>query len=61
MPCQLHVVPGMYHGADSFAARAPAMVEFHASLAAALRVAIGGEKAAVDWTGHRPCRMARPV
>jgi acetyl esterase/lipase len=47
VPCQLHVVAGMYHGADGFAARAPAMVEFHASLAAALRVAIGGERAAV--------------
>lgn len=41
--CEVHIVPGMYHGADQFVARAPSMVEFHASLAAALREAIGGE------------------
>jgi acetyl esterase/lipase len=35
--CELHVVPGMYHGADAIVAKAPASAAFHASLTAALR------------------------
>jgi acetyl esterase/lipase len=37
VPCELHVVAGMYHAADNFAAEAEASAAFHASLTAALR------------------------
>jgi len=47
VPVELVVVPGMYHAADGLAARAPAMVEFHSSLAAALGTALAGDEAAV--------------
>ena len=40
VPCELHVVPGWYHGADALAAKAPSSVEFHRRLAAALRSAL---------------------
>ncbi len=40
VPCDLHVVPGWYHGADALAAKAPSSVEFHRRLAAALRSAL---------------------
>ncbi|HEY5978034.1 MAG TPA: alpha/beta hydrolase [Microlunatus sp.] len=43
VPCDLHVVPGMYHAADGFpgAADSPTMITFNASKVAALRPAIG--------------------
>lgn len=38
--CELHVVPGMYHGAEQFAAMAPAMRTFLERMASALGRAI---------------------
>jgi acetyl esterase/lipase len=49
VPCELHVVAGVYHGGDNFAVNAPASAAFHASLTAALRRALSG--AAVHTTG----------
>jgi len=40
--CELHVVPGMYHAAERFAPKAPAMVDFIDRMVAALRGAIAG-------------------
>jgi acetyl esterase/lipase len=37
VPCELVTVPGMYHGADGLAGKAPAMKEFHRSLMDHLR------------------------
>jgi len=37
VPCELVTVPGMYHGADGLAARAPAMREFRRSMTEFLR------------------------
>ena len=41
VPCELHLVPGMYHGADAIFARRPSMVAFRRRLDDALRPAIG--------------------
>ncbi len=41
VPCELVVVPGMYHGADAMAPDAPSMQGFRASLTEALRTAVG--------------------
>ncbi len=41
VPCDLHVVPGMYHAADGIAATAPSMQEFRTRMLDALRGAIG--------------------
>jgi acetyl esterase/lipase len=44
VPCELVVVPGMYHGADGFFdGRAASMTEFRAGLVAALGRALGAE------------------
>jgi acetyl esterase/lipase len=43
--CELHVLPGAYHGADIFAAKAASSLEFHDRFRAALREAIGSEVA----------------
>lgn len=40
VPCDLHVVPGMYHAAERFSASAPAMVDFVGRMVAALRSAV---------------------
>ena len=40
VPCDLHVVPGMYHAAERFSARAPSMVDFVDRMVAALRSAL---------------------
>jgi len=40
--CDLHVVPGMYHGADGMFRHTRAMVAFRASMVSALRTAIAG-------------------
>ncbi|KHD72290.1 hypothetical protein MB27_41120 [Actinoplanes utahensis] len=42
VPCDLHVVPGMYHGADALFRRAPVMTGFRASMISALRSALAG-------------------
>ena len=41
VPCELVVVPGMYHGADVLRAKVPAIVAFEDSWVTALRVAVG--------------------
>lgn len=41
VPCELHVEPGMYHGADLMAAKAPAMRAFRNRMVDALADAIG--------------------
>lgn len=41
VPCELHVEPGMYHGADQIAVDAPSMHAFHDRMVEALRHAIG--------------------
>jgi acetyl esterase/lipase len=41
VPCDLHVVPGMYHAADGIAASAASMQEFRRRMLDALRAAIG--------------------
>ena len=41
VPCELVVVPGMYHGADVLRAKVPAIVAFKDSWVTALRVAVG--------------------
>jgi acetyl esterase/lipase len=41
VPCELVVVPGMYHGADGFFPTAPQMAGFRAAMTAALREALG--------------------
>ncbi len=40
VPCRLHEVEGMYHGADQAAAKAPSMQEYRESMLSALREAI---------------------
>jgi acetyl esterase/lipase len=40
VPCELYAVPGMYHGADRFAASAPSMQTFTDRMTAALRSAL---------------------
>jgi len=39
VPCELHVVPGMYHGADHFAPAAPSVRTFLDRMTSALRTA----------------------
>jgi acetyl esterase/lipase len=46
VPCELHVVPGMFHGADGIVRRASASVEFRDRLTDALRGAVGSSPAA---------------
>jgi acetyl esterase/lipase len=41
VPCELHVVPGMYHGADAIAPTAATMREYRERLTDALRAAVG--------------------
>lgn len=41
VPCELHVVPGMYHGADAIAPTARSMTDFRTRLTDALRAAVG--------------------
>jgi acetyl esterase/lipase len=41
VPCELHVVPGMYHAADGLAASAASMEDFRRRMIDALRTAIG--------------------
>jgi acetyl esterase/lipase len=40
VPCELHVVPGMYHAADRLAPTAPSMRELHQRMLAALADAV---------------------
>lgn len=40
VPCEVHVVPGMYHAAEMFAPTAPAMIDFVDRMVAALRSAV---------------------
>jgi acetyl esterase/lipase len=40
VPCDLHVVPGMYHGADGFFPAAPSMSAFRSEMTSALRRAL---------------------
>ena len=42
VPVELHVEPGMYHGADGYVAHAPSMVAFRERELAALRAAVRG-------------------
>lgn len=46
VPCELHVVPGMFHGADGIVRKAAASVEFRDRLTEALRSAVGSTPAA---------------
>lgn len=46
VPCELHVVPGMFHAADGIVRGAPASVEFRGRLTDALRRAVGSSPAA---------------
>ena len=41
VPCELHEVAGMYHGADQLAAKAPSMRAYRAAMVEALRRAVG--------------------
>ena len=41
VPCELHVEPGMYHGADQFLLRTPRMKAYRNRMVAALSEAIG--------------------
>lgn len=40
VPCELHVEPGMYHGADSVLPKAPTSRSFHDRMTAALRAGV---------------------
>lgn len=46
VPCELHVEPGMYHGADSIRPRAATSLRFKDVMTAALAAGIGAEPAA---------------
>jgi acetyl esterase/lipase len=46
VPCELHVVPGMYHGADGLRSGAPLMADFERRIRAAIRSAIAAESPA---------------
>jgi acetyl esterase/lipase len=41
VPCELVVLPGMYHGADGFFPTAPQTADFRAAMTAALGEALG--------------------
>ena len=41
VPCELHVEPGMYHGADQFLLKAPRMRAYRDAMVEALRHAVG--------------------
>jgi acetyl esterase/lipase len=45
VPCELHVVPGMFHAADSMVPRASSSVDFRDRLTDALRSAVGSTPA----------------
>jgi acetyl esterase/lipase len=46
VPCELHVVPGLYHGGDFIAKTATASIDFHVRLTESLRAAVSPQSAA---------------